>query len=148
LAKTHNKQFLELQADYLRTGDGKYLSRMYRLCVDMAGNYIRKYARERRLKLDVAELSHDSAVFVIERYLKEPGFKIDRISAYMYFGCVKNLYRDKEWEQRRVSYDDYMNGREQEYAIEEPPGHDRVPIKQGLLFADSVKGKGYEEIYV
>jgi hypothetical protein len=151
--KPHNERFAELQEQYLKTRSGGCLSRMYRLCADLAGNYIRKYARERRLELDAADLSHDSAVYVIEQYLKKPGFKIKRISAYMYYGCLKTLGRDKKWEQGRTSYDDYIREREREYAAEEPAaeepsGRGPAPVKQGLLFADPATGKEYEEIYV
>jgi hypothetical protein len=83
--KTHNSRFSELQDEYLKTRDEKYLNRMYRLCVDIASNYIGKYAKGKGLNLDITELSHDSAVYVIEQYLKKPGFRIERISAYMHF---------------------------------------------------------------
>jgi hypothetical protein len=103
--KTHNEQFTELQAEYLKTRDERHLSRMYCLCVDLASNYITKYARERGLYLDIGELSHDSAIFVIDQYLRKPEFKIDRISAYIHFGCVKVLYQGKERDRREVSYE-------------------------------------------
>jgi hypothetical protein len=103
--KTHNEQFAELQEQYLKTRSGEHLSRMYLLCIDIASNYIAKYARVRRLELDVAELSHDSAVFVIEQYLRKPEFRVNRISAYMHFGCIKNLYHDAKRDYLEVSYE-------------------------------------------
>jgi hypothetical protein len=103
--KTHNMRFSELQEEYLKARDGKYLAMMYSLCSDIASNYIRKYARAKRLPhLDIAELSHDSAVYVIDQYLRKPGFRIMRISAYMHFGCIKTLFRGKKREQREVPY--------------------------------------------
>jgi hypothetical protein len=111
-----------------------------------------KYERERRLTLDIAVLSHDSAVYVIEKYLIKPGFRIGRISAYMYYGYLKSLDWGKRWEQREVSYTAIYGTEQecviQEYDIEEPSGHEPVLIKQGLLFEDPATGKGYEEIYV
>jgi hypothetical protein len=166
--KTHNSRFMELQDEYLKTGDGKYLGMMYSLCIDVASNYIGKYARERGLLLDIPELSHDSAVYVIERYLKKPGFRIERISAYIHFGCIKSLFRNKEQEQREVSIDDHLLNEASLYTGEVSPDKgDQVPgegfsigtrappqsgrhepalIRQGLLFEDSTTGKGYEEI--
>lgn len=161
--KTHNSRFFEMQDEYLKTGDGKYLGMMYSLCVDIASNYIGKYARERGLPLDIPELSHDSAVYVIEQYLKKPGFRIERISAYMHFGCIKNLFRNKEREQREVSYDERLLNEASVYAAEVSPNggfpmgvrtapqsgrHEPAIIRQGLLFEDSAEGKGYEEILV
>jgi hypothetical protein len=139
---------------------------MYRLCVDIAANYIRKHARERGLTLDIAELSHDSAIYVIEQYLKKPGFRVNRISAYMHFGCMKSLYRDKEWEQRKAPFDDRLLNEESIYVEEASPDtsgpfegfpigprtapqgsrHKPAIIKQGLLFEESDTGKDYEEI--
>jgi hypothetical protein len=91
---------------------------MYRLCVEMASNYIRKYARGKGLRLDIPELSHDSAIYAIEQYLRKPGFRIKSISTYMYFGCLKTLFQDKQWEQRRVSYEEMPLNAELAYAAE------------------------------
>jgi hypothetical protein len=169
MAKKHNARFAELQEEYLKTRDHAYLDKMYRLCVEIATNYITKYARERGLQLDVPGLSHDSAIYAIEQYLKKPGFRINRISAYMHFGCVKTLYRDKDRDQREVSYDEALlnEGYEAEAGREggdrelaERPGaawpraapqggqHAPAIIKQGLLFEESDTGRDYEEIFV
>jgi hypothetical protein len=164
IAKTHNERFAELQEAYLQTRDQKHLNEMYRLCVDIATNYIRKYARKRGLHLDIPELSHDSALYAIEQYLKKPGFRINRISAYMHFGCVKNLCRNKEREQREVSYDAYLLNEQAAYAVEESYErgepepvegfkmrvcrHEPVIIKQWLLFEDAATRKEYEELLV
>lgn len=175
IAKTHNSLFAELQEEYLRTRGHKCLDRMYRLCVDMATNYIRKYARDKGLPLDIPELAHDSAVYVIEQYLKKPGFRIDRISAYMHFGCVKSLFRNKEREQREISYEEFIldgglgqtsgagSGRDSpppsgglsirvagRFAPEAGTALRGEPamIRQGLLFEDAATGKDYEEIFV
>jgi hypothetical protein len=91
---------------------------MYRLCVEIATNYITKYARKRGLRLDIPELSHDSAIYAIEQYLKKPEFRINRISAYMYLGCIKNLFRDKDRDQREVSYEEMPLHAESAYAVE------------------------------
>jgi hypothetical protein len=164
-ANNHNIQFSKLQEEYLKTRDQKHLNKMYKLCVEIASNYIRKYAKGKGLSLNIPELSHDSAVYAIEQYLKKPGFRIERISAYMHFGCVKSLFRDKERERREVSYEDLLlnGGLGHGFGAEpvaEPvprrarggqPADDRrqsVLIKQGLLFCDQNTGKDYEEIFV
>jgi hypothetical protein len=171
MAKTHNVQFAELQEEYLTTRDPKLLGKMYLLCVEVASNYIRKYARTRGLSLDIPELSHDSAIYAIEQYLKKPGFRIKYIATYMRLGAIKNMFRDKEHDQQEVSYDDLMLNEEAAYDNEAgpdeggpgldlpeastlepgaaPQGGRREPaiIKQGLLFEES-EGKEYEEIFV
>jgi hypothetical protein len=139
---------------------------MYRLCVEIATNYITKYARKRGLRLDIPELSHDSAIYAIEQYLKKPEFRIKSISAYMYLGCIKNLFRDKERDQREVSNDEFLLNAESAYTVESsldeggqdpvvgfligatkpraaPQGgrHEPVLIKQGLLFEDTATEK-------
>jgi hypothetical protein len=104
--ETHNRKFARLQDDYLRTGDKSLLGSMYRLCAEIAGNYIRKYEAKHGLRLDTQTLAHDSAVYVIDQYLRRPAFKVQRISAYIYFGCMKSLYKDKKREQREVSFEE------------------------------------------
>jgi hypothetical protein len=173
MAKSHNVQFAALQEAYLKTRDPKCLGKMYLLCVEIATNYIAKYARERGLSLDIPGLSHDSAMYAIEQYLKKPEFKIKRISAYMYFGCIKTMSRDKDRDQREaVSYDEFLLNEEAARAgeaspDENGPGLDRVKasatgpgvnpqggrhepaiLKQWLLFEDTAMGEDYEEIEV
>jgi hypothetical protein len=161
-AKTHNIQFAELQEEYLKTRDPECLGKMYPLCVEVASNYIRKYARTRGLQLDIPELSHDSAIYAIEQYLKKPDFKINYIATYMRFGALKSMFRDKEHDQWEVSFDDLLLNEEAAHAEdtsldEGGPGllagfpigatkpraapqgdrHEPAVLKQGLLFEES-----------
>jgi hypothetical protein len=142
---------------------------MYRLCVEVASNYIRKYARTRGLQLNIPELSHDSSIYAIEQYLKKPGFRIRYIAAYMRLGAIKNMFRDKEWDQRKMSFDDLLLNEEGAYDNEAGPDeggpgldglkaraeggpqdsrHEPAIIKQGLLFEDTATGEDYEKILV
>ncbi|MDR0388370.1 MAG: hypothetical protein LBH57_10085 [Treponema sp.] len=135
MGKGHNERYSELQDEYLRTRDGKCLSLMYGVCVEIAGNYIRKYARKRRLSLDAGELAHDSAVYVIDQYLRKPRFRVGRISAYIHYGCVKSLFRDKEWDRRKAPYEESLLAAA---VTEDPP--EEAPEqtwKQGLLFEEA-----------
>jgi hypothetical protein len=102
---THNETFDRLQEEYLRTRDNKTLGKMYEVCVEMSKNYINKYQSSRGLNLDVDELSHVAALFVIEQYLRKPDFLIRKLSGYMHFGCLKALFKDSKREQNEVSYD-------------------------------------------
>jgi hypothetical protein len=115
---THNERFAALQGKYLETRDSRYLGEMYLVCAELAANYIRKYARARGLRLDTDTLAHDSAVYVTDQYLKKPGFRISRVSAYIHFGCVKTLFRDSGREQRETSYNDIKD-----YIYEMAEGH-------------------------
>jgi hypothetical protein len=106
--KTHNEQYEALQAEYLKTKDNKALGKMYLIAKEAAKNYISKYCRTRGLKLNINELSHDSAIYIIEQYLRKPSFHVDKLSAYIYFGVKKSLFKDKEIEQREISYEQYF----------------------------------------
>jgi hypothetical protein len=112
--KTHNEQFSLLQTEYILTRDeeknqvkaSRILGKMYELIVRISKNYIVKYARDRGLKLDLEELSHVSALYIIEQYLKKPEFRVNKLSAYIYFGCIKALTKDKDIDQNEVSYEE------------------------------------------
>jgi hypothetical protein len=61
------------------------------------------------------------------------------------------MFRNKEREQREVSFDDCLSNEESVYAVwvsQEEGRHEPALIKQGLLFKDSATGKEYEEIPV
>jgi hypothetical protein len=86
---------------------------MYLIAKEAAGNYIKKYCNQRGLHhLDIDEKSHEAALFVIEQYLRKPDFKVDRISAYVYFGVTKSLFKDKDREQNEVSYEEMIEKKE------------------------------------
>jgi hypothetical protein len=106
--KTHNEQYEALQAEYLKSRESKVLGKMYLIAKEAAKNYINKYCRARGLKLNIDELSHDSSIYIIEQYLRKPSFHIDKLSAYIYFGTKKVLFKDKDIEQREISYEQYF----------------------------------------
>jgi hypothetical protein len=108
----HNESYDSLQTEYLKTRDGRTLGRMYEIAKEAAFNYLRKYCRSHGVSLDIEELSHDAAMFVIEQYLRKPEWKVLRISAYIHFGVIKVLYRDKERETREVSLDEMREKKE------------------------------------
>jgi hypothetical protein len=81
------------------------------LLKEIAYNYINKYCRKKGITLDIKELSHDSALFVIEQYLRKPDFKVKKISAYIYFGTIKNLFKESKREQMEISYEEYYERR-------------------------------------
>jgi hypothetical protein len=110
---THNIRFAQVQEEYIKTRDSKYLEEMYKICVELAGNYIRKYARQRGLYLNIAELAHDSAVYIIGRYIDKPHFRLEPLSGYLFLCCNSTMWRDKEWDRRKVSFDDWMRASEE-----------------------------------
>jgi hypothetical protein len=99
ITKNHNAQYSTLQAEYLQNRDNATLSKMYLIARTAAKNYLLDYIRTRNLQLDVRELSHDAAMYIIQRYItplkpnKKP-FAVDKLSAYIYFGIKKVLYSD------------------------------------------------------
>jgi hypothetical protein len=113
--KTHNERFSELEKQYLEyreAGNKKmsdsYINKMYLLIKEISLNYINQYCIKRGLILDREEKAHDSAMFCILQYLKKPGFRIAKISAYAHFGVIKSLFKDKEKEMNTVSYEQYF----------------------------------------
>jgi hypothetical protein len=106
---THNEIYEKLQQEYLNSRDNKVLGQMYCVAKEAAKNYIKKYCQSHGLfNLDINELSHDSALFVIEQYLRKPEFKVLKISAYIHFGVKKVLFKDKDIEMRELSYEQYF----------------------------------------
>jgi hypothetical protein len=110
--KNHNETYEELQTEYLRTRDNKTLGEMYEVAKEAAFNYLKKYCNGHGIRLDIEELSHDAAIFVIEQYLRKPEWKVTRISAYIHFGVIKVLFRDKKRETTEVSLDEMIERKE------------------------------------
>jgi uncharacterized protein (UPF0128 family) len=105
---TDNEKYEKIQDEYLKNRDDKLLTELYYICVKLAKKYLNKYCRKKGITLNIEEKSHDSAMFVIEQYLKKLDFKVNRISAYVYFGVIKNLYKDKHREMSEVSYEELV----------------------------------------
>jgi hypothetical protein len=107
--KTHNEQYEALQKEYLETRDNKVLGEMYLIAKEAAANYIKKYCRSKGLyNLDIEEKSHDAALFVIEQYLIKSKFKVEKLSAYIHFGVIKVLFKNKNIEISEISYDELL----------------------------------------
>jgi hypothetical protein len=98
MRQVHNDIYNELQNQYLETRDNKILGDMYLIASEVARNYIQKYKRGKNLNLDVDGLSHDSATYCIEKYLDRENFKIENISSYVYFGFLKAMFKDKNYD--------------------------------------------------
>jgi hypothetical protein len=110
---THNEVYDELQQEYLINRDNRILGKMYEIAKAAAFNYIKKYCQSHGLlHLDISEKAHDSALFVIEQYLKKPEFKVTKISAYIYFGVKKSLFKNKDVEMNELSYEELMERKE------------------------------------
>lgn len=116
----HNDMYDLLQTEYLQTRNSNTLGKMYEIARRAAHNYLFKYCIQKGISLNIDEKSHDSAVFVIEQYLTKPSFRVEKLSAYIYFGVLKNLFRDSKREQMEISYEQFMQGEpEDEYGEEE-----------------------------
>jgi hypothetical protein len=113
---THNEMYDVLQTEYLETRDSKTLGKMYKIAKNVAQNYIKKYCVSHGLRhLDIDEASHDASLFVIEQYLRKPEFNVKKISAYVYFGVKKALFKNKDVEMRETSYDEMIEKGEVEW---------------------------------
>ena len=111
--ETHNKRFELLENEYLKTRNPETLSKMYFLVKELQTNYIRKYERTHGFffnKDDFEDKVEEATIFVIDKYLKHPEFKIGMVSAYAHYGLLKALFKDKDKEMalKTISIEDYL----------------------------------------
>ena len=94
----HNKLFDDLQNKYYKTNDKKILEEMYLLLLEFYRNYITDYARKRGLKFTkekIDDLRTEMAERTISHYLKNPNFRIEKLSSYGYFDFIKIIVQNK-----------------------------------------------------
>lgn len=94
----HNELFDELQDKYYKTNSKKVLEEMYLLLLEFYKNYITDYARKRGIKFSkekIDDLKVEMAERTISHYLKNPNFRIEKLSAYGYFDFIKIITQNK-----------------------------------------------------
>ena len=94
----HNELFANLQDKYYKTNNKKVLEEMYLLLLEFYRNYITDYARKRGLKFTkekIDDLKVEMAERTISHYLKNPNFRIEKLSAYGYFDFIKIITNNK-----------------------------------------------------
>ena len=94
----HNELFTKLQDKYHKTKSKKVLEEMYVLLLEFYKNYINDYARKRGLKFSkekVDDLKVEMAERTISHYLKNPNFRIEKLSSYGYFDFIKIITQSK-----------------------------------------------------
>ena len=94
----HNELFSNLQNKYYKTNDKKVLEEMYLLLLEVYRNYITDYATKRGLKVakeKIDDLKVEMAERTISHYLKNPNFRIEKLSAYGYFDFIKIITQNK-----------------------------------------------------
>ena len=94
----HNELFANLQDKYYQTNNKKVLEEMYLLLLEFYRNYITDYARKRGLKFSkekVDDLKVEMAERTISHYLKNPNFRIEKLSSYGYFDFIKIITQNK-----------------------------------------------------
>lgn len=112
MKKDANSVFNELQNEYLKTKSKKILGDMYLLILKVCKNGIGNYCEKRHFKFsydDFEEKSEIAAIFIIERYLKNPNFKIDKLSSYCHFALLKGLFSSYEIDKNETRLDDCYN---------------------------------------
>ena len=111
----HNELFADLQEKYYKTNNKKVLEEMYLLLLEFYRNYITDYARKRGLKFTketIDDLRTEMAERTISHYLKNPDFRIEKLSSYGYFDFIKIITQNKtedrnfSLEQLIENYDD------------------------------------------
>lgn len=111
--KLHNEVFADLQNQYFKNGrDHEILAKMYEVFCEYLKNRINKYCRDKNIRLDVEEKVDIGATWLLERYLRNPDFRIERLSAYAHFGLLKALYSNIEEEKAEVSLDSILDAYE------------------------------------
>lgn len=114
MEQTHNEIYNKLQTEYLKVkGKDKQkedylLGEMYLVCKELQRNYILDYCKKKGLRLredDLEDKIEDATLFVINKYLYKENFKIDKLSAYAYFGFKKSLFNNKDIEMNTQSLD-------------------------------------------
>ena len=94
----HNEMFAKLQNKYYKTNDKKVLEEMYLLLLEFYKNDITDYARKRNLKFTkekIDDLRSEMAERTISHYLKNPNFRIEKLSSYGYFDFIKIITQNK-----------------------------------------------------
>ena len=94
----HNEMFADLQEKYYKTNSKKVLQEMYLLLLEFYKNYITDYARKRGLKFTkekIDDLRAEMAERTISHYLKNPNFRIEKLSSYGYFDFIKIITQNK-----------------------------------------------------
>ena len=111
----HNKLFDDLQNKYYKTNNNSVLEEMYLLLLEFYRNYITDYAKKRGLKFTkekIDDLRTEMAERTISHYLKNPNFRIEKLSSYGYFDFIKIITQNKtedrnfSLEQLVENYDD------------------------------------------
>ena len=101
----HNELFAELQDKYHKTKSKKVLEEMYELLLEFYKNYINSYIKKRGLKFTketIDDLKVEMAERTISHYLKNPDFRIEKLSSYGYFDFIKIITQNKT-EDRNLS---------------------------------------------
>ena len=94
----HNKLFDDLQNKYYKTKNNSVLEEMYLLLLEFYRNYITDYAKKRGLKFTkekIDDLKVEMAERTISHYLKNPNFRIEKLSSYGYFDFIKIITQNK-----------------------------------------------------
>ena len=92
-----NQRLLNLQLKYKLNG-GKYLGEMYKLLYEIAYKNINKLSKQsQKIKnMDAAERmekAHNAASYIVEQYLKRPGFAIQNsMTGYLFKRVQFELY--------------------------------------------------------
>ena len=111
----HNELFAKLQDKYYKTNDKKVLEEMYLLLLEFYKNYINDYARKRGIRFSkekIDDLKVEMAERTISHYLRNPNFRIEKLSSYGYFDFIKIITQTKaedknfSLEQLVENYDD------------------------------------------
>jgi len=113
--RDHNEILGELQDQYLVDRDPDVLLKMYGVFVCMSKNMIRDYFGSRKLHIipeEMNEKSHDIAAMMIERYLKDKTFRIQKsFSGYLRNGPWKRIMYQNVHHDRTASLDEINNER-------------------------------------
>lgn len=108
--RKHNIEFEKLQSEYLSERKVEILSKMYKVAYKYCVNLILQYVHQKGLIWEdkiIEDKAHDCATWLIEPYLRNPNFKIKKLSSYAHFAKLKILYSNKD-EQKLCSLEELI----------------------------------------
>lgn len=93
--KTDADMIRQAQELFLKTGNSAALSPLYLAARRMAAALIARQCATKGFTLDerqIAEKSHDAAVYLLRQYMERPGFAVKKPAAYLYTCVLRELY--------------------------------------------------------
>ena len=102
--KKHNQAYDEAQKIYLQNRDNQSYQKMFLVAYEYFQNALVCYAQRHGIIYwtddFVNTLAEDCTTWILEMYLRRPGFYVQKLSSYGHFSLLKNIAKNKDWEKK------------------------------------------------